>query len=81
MSYDRRVSVFLPLSSREYQRIESVQDYLIVAQNEPQVWHHERQSADSWLMMTYSGLDTIIELKHLKLTLRRADIHAKVRFD
>ncbi|MGB1286135.1 MAG: Uma2 family endonuclease [Aggregatilineales bacterium] len=65
----------------EYQQIPSVQDYLIIAQQEARVLRFQRQSERLWLNITYTELDEAIELTSIGCTLKLSDIYRRVEFE
>jgi Uma2 family endonuclease len=60
-----------------YQQIESLKEYLLVAQDEFVVEHYLRQ-ADGWLYTKASGLDAAIALPALNCRIALSDIYSKV---
>ncbi len=63
-----------------YQTIASLQEYLLVEQNEPRVMLYTRQE-DHWEMRTVSGLDNSVTLTSVEVTLKLTDIYALIEFD
>lgn len=64
----------------EYQRIASLNDYLIIDQEQALVLHHSRVP-EGWLSREITGLGASVALLKLAITLTLADIYAQVRFD
>jgi Uma2 family endonuclease len=62
---------------QSYQQIESLQEYLLVSQDEYVVEHYLRQGNDHWLYTKVSGLEEIIVLPALKSQLAMSDIYSK----
>jgi Uma2 family endonuclease len=60
-----------------YQQIESVQEYLLMAQDEFVVEHYLRQE-DGWLYTKASGLDAALALPALNCRIALSDIYNKV---
>jgi Uma2 family endonuclease len=60
-----------------YQQIESVQEYLLVAQDEFVVEHYLRQG-DGWLYTKAGGLDAALTLPALNCRITLSDIYSKV---
>lgn len=56
-SYDRGKKFDL------YRELESLREYILIAQDEPQVERFVRQPDDSWLMTVTKGLDAALELQ------------------
>jgi Uma2 family endonuclease len=63
-----------------YQRIESLQAYILVAQNRPAVERRVRHSQWDWLLTTTTGLDGELELVTVPAKVSLADIYAGVTF-
>jgi len=61
-----------------YQEIESFQEYLLVAQDEPVVERFVKQPDDSWIYTKVEGLDKYIKLATINCRLELKDIYAKV---
>jgi Uma2 family endonuclease len=64
-----------------YQRIASLQDCLMIAQDKLEVDHYSRTSETSWLMTQLSGADAVINLPSIGCTLALSDVYHKVTFD
>lgn len=73
-SYDRGVKW------AHYKRILSLQEYLVISQNNPYVEHYTRQEAHSWRYVTYEGLESVILLSSVGLELSLKALYRKVRF-
>lgn len=67
--------------SDEYRGLESLQEYLIVAQDQVRVAHYHRQANGQWAVTDYKDLTQRISLTSLGCTLTTADIYDKVTFD
>lgn len=66
---------------REYQQIESLRYYLLVAQNELNVTLFTKQDDNSWTTTIYSNLSNIIELPLINnARLLVSDIYLNVNF-
>jgi Uma2 family endonuclease len=72
--YDRAGKSF------EYRKLTSLQEYILIAQDEPRVEHYVRQSDEKWSLIDITGLDAVIELKSIPCTLALADIYSRVSF-
>lgn len=72
--YDRGVKF------RQYQRVPSVQEILLVAQDEPVVERFTRQPDGKWLLTTVDRLEDEIAFESVPARLRLADIYAGVTF-
>lgn len=67
----------------EYTRIESLQAYVLVSQDEPKVEVYRRHEAGQWLYTYVTGLDAEIDISLLgdDLRLSLAQIYRRVRWD
>src|SRR5205085_9842565 len=63
---------------QSYQQIESLQEYLLVSQDEYVVEHYLRQGDSHWLYTKVSGLDSSVALPTLRCQLTLSDIYNKV---
>jgi Uma2 family endonuclease len=63
-----------------YRRIPSLQEYLLVSQNEPRVEQFIRGDAGQWLLREAAGLDASLELPSLQVTVALREIYANVVF-
>ncbi|MDT5060788.1 MAG: hypothetical protein QOH63_1247 [Acidobacteriota bacterium] len=60
-----------------YQEIESLQEYLLIAQDEFLVEHFVRQDDDSWLYTKANNLEEIITLPSIECELALRDVYDK----
>ncbi len=65
---------------REYQQIDSLRYYLLVAQNEVNATLLTRQNDHSWTSINYSNLENIIELPLINSRLLMSDIYLNTSF-
>ena len=56
-----------------YQRVEAIEEYVLIAQSQPRVIVHRR--ADEWRPMLYSGLDGHVDFRSIELQLPLAQIY------
>lgn len=56
-----------------YQRVEAIEEYVLIAQNRPRVIVHRR--ADDWRAMLYSAMDTRVEFRSIGLHMTLAQIY------
>lgn len=63
-----------------YRMIESVQDYLLVAQNMPRVERYSRTSM-GWLYEDKIGSNKLLDIPSLDIQLNLADVYAKIQFN
>jgi Uma2 family endonuclease len=64
----------------KYRRIESLQEYLLVAQDEPRIEQYIRQPSKEWLLSEFNGLDTIAYLPSIECHLTFKEVYDKVGF-
>jgi len=64
-----------------YRQLDSLQEYLLVAQDRPHVEHYVRQDDGSWRFTETDGLDAEIDLPSLDVTLPISEIYLDVSFD
>ena len=64
-----------------YRAIPTVQHYVLVGQDAPQVEVYTRRSQTEWLYQEITGLASVILLPAIDCTLALTDIYAKVSFD
>lgn len=62
----------------EYRKIASLQDYVLVSQDQILVEHHSRQSEGSWLLREYRKLSDTMTLSSLNLTIPLSVIYERV---
>jgi Uma2 family endonuclease len=58
-----------------YRSIASLQEYLLIAQDEPLVENYKRHGENFWLYGETAGLESEIRLESLNVTLKLADIY------
>ncbi|WP_159788004.1 Uma2 family endonuclease [Sodalinema gerasimenkoae] len=63
-----------------YRTLDTVQDYLLIHQDRPQVEHYVKQKPQQWLLTDYEGLDATLALESLSLTLSLRDLYEAVDF-
>ena len=63
-----------------YQRLPSLRDYLMVAQDVPRIEHYGRREAGSWSFLTHEGLDAAFELAGAPATVRLAEVYRNISF-
>ena len=64
-----------------YQRIPSLSDYVLVAQDEPLIQCFSRGSDGMWTLTQAFGLDASITLPSIGCTLALADVYKRVTFE
>lgn len=65
---------------RLYQQLPSLNDYLMVAQNEVRVEHFTRQNENLWLYTAYTTLEAEIDLTAIDCRLSLRDIYERITF-
>jgi Uma2 family endonuclease len=65
---------------RMYKYVDSLEEYVIVEQNEPAIDVFRRQPDGTWVTTEYSGLDAELELRSLGVRVKLTDVYAGVEF-
>ncbi len=63
-----------------YRQLESLREYLLVAQDEAHVERYVRQGDDLWLLTVFKGLDSAVELTTLGCSLPLSEVYEDVTF-
>ena len=63
-----------------YRALESLTDYLLVAQDKPRIEHYQRQVDGQWLYSVADGMDAQVELATIDSKLQLAEIYERVEF-
>lgn len=61
-----------------YRKLESLAEYVLIAQNRPQVESYRRQSEQHWLLTECTGLEGVLRLQAIDCELVLAEIYDKV---
>jgi len=64
---------------RRYQQIESLQDYVMVSQEQARIEHHHRQPDDKWTATEVSGLDGVLVLSSIDCHLPLVEVYQHTR--
>lgn len=64
-----------------YRTLDSLQEYVLIAQNKPQIQRYTRQVSGDWLLTVVEGLDKAIALQSVGCTLKLAEVVRTVNFD
>lgn len=64
-----------------YKLIPSLREYLIVAQDKPEVIHHFNDDGGNWTMETVSGLSMIVIMPSIECRLALADLYKNIEFN
>lgn len=59
---------------------ETLTDYILVAQDVPQIEHFIRQDDTSWKMYSYIGLDKTCRIESIECELKLAEVYDRVEF-
>jgi Uma2 family endonuclease len=63
-----------------YRQVNSLIEYVLVAQQEPHVEHYARQEDEGWLLTEVKGLDATLILPAIDCELQLAEVYHKVDF-
>ena len=66
---------------RGYRRVESLKEYLLVAQDTMRVEQYVRQTEELWTYRVYETPDALVRLESAGVELTVAEIYAKVNFE
>lgn len=61
--------------------LESLTDYVLVAQDAPAIDHYHREAPDVWRLRTVTGLEAFLHVETLQWTVALADVYERVVFD
>lgn len=73
--YDRGVKF------QHYRTIPTLQDYLLVSQNNYRIEHYTRQENNEWLLREATGLHAEVIIQSIQCVLTLADVYEKVEFE
>ncbi len=59
----------------------SLIDYLLVAQDKPQIEHYTREANGKWTYCCYKGLEAVVPIPSIGCELKLADVYDRVKFD
>lgn len=65
---------------RHYQQLPSMQEYILVSQDEAVVERFTRQADGSWALVSFVGLEAVLALNSVPVQVPLADIYAGVEF-
>ena len=66
---------------KHYMGITSLQEYILIAQDEVRVDHYTRQAEGDWRLLVSKSLEAVMQLPSINCTLLLADIYRKVTFE
>jgi Uma2 family endonuclease len=64
-----------------YRTIPTFQEYLLIAQNRPQVEQFVKQAENEWLFIDHQGLEAKLMLRSLNVEIALADLYEAIEFD
>ena len=64
----------------KYKLLESFTDYILIAQDEPQIDYFIKQPSGDWLQKSVSGMEAEISIASVDCTLRLSDVYSNVTF-
>lgn len=64
----------------EYQKVASVQEILLIQQDQPRIIHY-RRGEKNWTSTDFVGMDNIIDLPSLNCTLAFSDVYQHITFE
>lgn len=65
---------------RQYQQIPSLTEYVLIAEDEPLCERFVRQADESWALVSFVGLEAVLELRSVAVRVPLADVYAGVEF-
>lgn len=63
---------------QNYRTIESLQDYILIAQDHYHVEHYSRQDNGQWLLQEAIGIESALSIRSIECTLALEDVYEKV---
>lgn len=63
-----------------YRTIPSLQDYLLIAQDSPQVEQYVKQAENQWLLTEHQGLEASLELSSVEVAIAMVDLYEAITF-
>lgn len=64
-----------------YRKLESLREYVLIAQDKPLVEHYVKQQDGTWVFSEAAGVTAAIELPSIGCSLALSELYAKVEFD
>lgn len=77
---DSTAAWYLGGKFRQYQTLPSLQEYVLIEQNEPQVDVFRRNEQGLWVLEGYEGLDKMVEFKSLGVSIASSEIYYEIEF-
>lgn len=66
------------MKSQSYRTIETLQDYILIAQDQYHVEHYSRQNSGQWLLQEAIGRESALTIRSIECTLALGDVYEKV---
>jgi Uma2 family endonuclease len=66
------------MKAQQYRMIESLRDYMLIAQDAYHIEHYARQDTGQWLLQEVTGLETHLTITSIASTLLLEDVYEKV---
>lgn len=63
-----------------YRTISTVQEYLLIAQDKPQVEQFVKQAEREWLFIDHQGLDAVVKVRSLGVEIALADLYEAINW-
>lgn len=64
-----------------YRSLESIADYLIIAQDSVRIEHHAKQPDGSWVLREYSSLDDVFQISSIDAKISLREVYESIDFD
>jgi Uma2 family endonuclease len=64
----------------QYKQIDSLREYVLIAQDQPRVEHYVRADDGSWRRMELTGLDAVLTLESAPAAVPLADLYDRIEF-
>jgi Uma2 family endonuclease len=66
---------------QHYRALDSLQEYVLIAQDQARIERYRRQPSGDWLLTDAVGLEASLELSSIECTLALADVYNKISFE
>ncbi len=66
---------------QHYRQLDSLREYVLIAQDQPHIERYLRQDDDTWLLSEATGLESRIELTSIGCVLALAEVYEQVTFE
>jgi len=66
---------------QHYRALDSLQEYVLIAQDQARIERYLRQPSGEWLLSDAVGLEAVIDLPSIQCKLALADVYAKISFE